>query len=245
MNINVLTLFPEVIEANVNTSIIGRAITSGIITVQTKNIRDHALNAYAKVDDYMFGGGTGMLMMCQPVYDAWNEVVKQLPEGNKPHTIFMSPKGVVFNQNKAIELSKMDNLIFLCGHYEGIDQRVLDEIIDEEISIGDYVLTGGELAACVVIDSIARLVPGVLPNEEAFTMESHMNGKLEHPQFTRPAKWHEKDVPPILLSGHHKNIKHWQHIQALYETMTKRPDLFEQLNLTEEDMKDLVGRIKE
>lgn len=245
MNISVLTLFPEVIEANVNTSIIGRAIASGIISVQTKNIRDHANNAYSKVDDYLFGGGTGMLMMCQPVYDTWCEVTKELPEGQKPHTIFMSPKGVVFDQKKAMELSKMDNLVFLCGHYEGIDQRVLDEIIDEEISIGDYVLTGGELAACVVIDTIARLVPGVLPNEEAFTIESHMNGTLEHPQFTRPATWHEKDVPPILLSGHHKNIKQWQHVQALYETMVKRPDLFEKLSLTEEDMKEIIGRIKE
>lgn len=244
MKIIVLTLFPEIIEANVNTSIIGRAIASGIISVEAKNIRNHAMDAYAKVDDYLFGGGTGMLMMCQPVYDTWIEAVNEFSPDQKPHTIFMSPKGTVFNQKKAIELSNRDNLIFVCGHYEGVDQRVLDEIIDEEISIGDYVLTGGELAASVIIDSLARLVPGVLPNEEAFTIESHMNGTLEHNQYTRPAIWHEKEVPHILLSGHHKNIKQWQHLQALYETMTKRPDLFDKLNLTEDEISELIEYIK-
>ncbi len=240
----VLTLFPEIIEANINTSIIGRAIASGTIAVETKNIRDHAMNAYSKVDDSLFGGGTGMLMMCQPVYDTWAEAMETIPADQKAHTIFMSPKGTVFNQEKAIELSKKENLIFLCGHYEGIDQRVLDEIVDEEISIGDYVLTGGELAASVVIDALARLVPGVLPNEEAFTVESHMNGTLEHPQYTRPSVWHEKEVPAILLSGHHKNIKQWQHLQSLYETMVRRPDLFKKLNLSEEDMIELIAYIK-
>ncbi len=244
MKIAVLTLFPEIIDANINTSIIGRAINAGFISVSTKNIRDHSMNAYSKVDDYLFGGGTGMLMMCQPVYDAWADVTKGIPEGKKAHTIFMSPKGSVFNQQKAIELSKMDNLIFLCGHYEGIDQRVLDEIVDEEISIGDYVLTGGEIAASVVIDAIARLVPGVLPNEEAFTVESHMNGTLEHPQYTRPKTWKDRVVPDILLSGHHQKIKEWQEREALCETMNKRPDLFEKLNLAEDEIGNLIEHIK-
>lgn len=244
MRIIVLTLFPETIEANVNTSIVGRAIASGKILVETKNIRDHAGNPYGKVDDSLFGGGTGMLMMCQPVYDTWAEAAGSFPLDTKPYTVFLSPKGAVFNQKKAIELSHKENLIFLCGHYEGIDQRVLDEVVDEEISIGDYVLTGGELAASVVIDALARLVPGVLPNEEAFTLESHMNGKLEYPQYTRPAAWHGRDVPAVLLSGHHKNIRKWQDTVSLYETMMKRPDLFEKLDISEEEMAELVGYIR-
>jgi tRNA (guanine37-N1)-methyltransferase len=244
LNIIVLTLFPEIIKANVNTSIIGRAIASGILSVETRNIRDHALDAYSKVDDRMFGGGTGMLMMCQPVYDTWVEAVAAIPAGPKAHTIFMSPKGAVFNQQKAMELSKKENLVFICGHYEGVDQRVLEEIVDEELSIGDYVLTGGELAASVVIDALARLIPGVLPNEEAYTVESHNNGTLEHPQYTRPATWHEKEVPPVLLSGHHKNIKQWQRLLSLVETMKKRPDLFEKLDLSEAEMAELIQYIK-
>ncbi len=245
MKIIVLTLFPEIIEANLNTSILGRACTAGILDIEARNIRDHAANAYAKVDDTLFGGGTGMLMMCQPIYDAWTEAVASLPAGQKPHTIFMSPKGAVFDQKKAIELSKKETLIFLCGHYEGVDQRVLDEIADEEISIGDYVLTGGELAASVVIDALARLVPGVLPNEEAFTSESHMDGTLEYPQYTRPAVWREREVPGILLSGHHKKICEWQRLQSLYETMTRRPDLFEKLSVSEEEMAELIKYCKE
>lgn len=245
MNFTVLTLFPEIIEANVNTSIVGRAIAAGILSVETRNIRDHAINAYSKVDDYLFGGGTGMLMMCQPVYDTWAEVIQSIPAGQKAHTIYMSPKGAVFNQQKAAELSKMDNLIFLCGHYEGVDQRVLDEIVDEEISIGDYVLTGGEMAASVIIDAVARLVPGVLPNEEAFSIESHMGGTLEHPQYTRPAVWHGREVPETLLSGHHQKIKQWQRIRALYETLKKRPDLFEKLDVTEEELTELIKLIKD
>ena len=245
MNVMVLTLFPEIIEANIHTSIIGRAITAGILRVETKNIRDHALDAYSKVDDRLFGGGTGMLMMCQPLYDAWAEAVGTLSAGQKAHTVFMSPKGVVFDQKKAMELSKKENLVFVCGHYEGVDQRVLDEIVDEEISIGDYVLTGGELAASVVIDALARLIPGVLPNEEAFTVESHINGTLEHPQYTRPATWRGRDVPPILLSGHHKNIKQWQRLLSLVETMRKRPDLFEKLDVSEDEMAELILYIKE
>lgn len=245
MNIFVLTLFPEIIEANVNTSIVGRAITSGVIDLKTINIRDYSLDAYSKVDDRLFGGGTGMLMMCQPIYDAWSAIRSKIPCGQKTHTIYMSPKGKVFNQKKAIELSGIENVIFLCGHYEGIDQRVLDEIVDEEISLGDYVMTGGELAASIVIDSMARLVPGVLPNEEAYTDESHMNGTLEYPQYTRPAVWRDREVPAILISGHHKNIEKWKHLLSLYETMQKRPDLFEKLELTEEDFEELIEYILE
>ncbi|MHB1483880.1 MAG: tRNA (guanosine(37)-N1)-methyltransferase TrmD [Saccharofermentanales bacterium] len=245
MNIIVLTLFPDMIEANINTSIVGRAIASGAIEMKAVNIRDYSQNAYSKVDDRLFGGGTGMLMMCQPIFDAWAAAISEIPDGQKTHTIYMSPKGSVFNQTKAIELSKKENLIFLCGHYEGVDQRVLDEIIDEEISLGDYVMTGGELAASVVIDTIARLVPGVLPNEEAYTEESHMNGTLEYPQYTRPAVWHDMEVPAILVSGHHRNIEKWKHLQSLYITMQKRPDLFEKLELPEEDLEELIEYIRE
>ena len=244
MKIIVLTLFPEIIEANLNTSIIGRAIASGMIGIETRNIRDHAMSGYSKVDDRLFGGGTGMLMMCQPIYDTWVEACGSIPPDHKAHTIFMSPKGAVFNQRKAMELSGKDTLIFICGHYEGVDQRVLDEIADEEISIGDYVLTGGELAASVVIDALARLVPGVLPNEAAFTVESHMDGTLEHPQYTKPAVWHDVAVPDVLLTGHHKNIKDWQRLQSLYETMTRRPDLFEKLTISEEEMTKLIEYYK-
>lgn len=244
MNITVLTLFPDQIQACANTSIIGRAINAGILSVKTKNIRDHARNAYAKVDDYMFGGGTGMLMLCDPVYDSWKSIIDEMKPDMKHHTIFLSPKGKVFSQKKAIELSKMDNLILLCGHYEGIDQRVLDEIVDEEISIGDYVLTGGELAASVVIDAVARLVEGVLPNEEAFTIESHMGGTLEHPQYTRPAIWHEKKVPDVLLSGHHQKITKWKKLESYRVTMEKRPDLFAKLNLTEKEILEIIEHEK-
>lgn len=245
MNILVLTLFTEIIEANVNTSIIGRAITSGAIKIKAINIRDYSQSAYSKVDDRLFGGGTGMLMMCQPIYDAWSAIKSEIPCGQKTHTIYMSPQGVLFNQKKAMELSQKENLIFLCGHYEGIDQRVLDEIVDEEISLGDYVMTGGELAACVVIDTIARMVPGVLPNEEAYIEESHMNGTLEYPQYTRPAIWHDREVPAILTSGHHKNIKKWKHLQSLFITMQKRPDLFEKLELPEEELEELIEYMRE
>ena len=239
MNFTVLTLFPEQVRGFLETSITGRAMNKGVFSLDTVNIRNFAGNAYNKVDDTMFGGGTGMLMMCEPVYAAWKSVADLTPD-KRPHTIFLSPKGDVFSQAKAIELSKYGHLVFLCGHYEGIDQRVLDEIVDEEISIGDYVLTGGEMAACVVIDSISRMIPGVLPDSSAYEEESHMGGVLESPQYTRPETWHEKSVPPVLLSGHHAKIVEWKRLSSLYETWQRRPDLFDRLSISAEDWKALL-----
>lgn len=230
MKVTVLTLFPDLIQAAVGTSITGRALSSGVFELETIDIRDFAVNAYGKVDDACFGGGTGMLMMCQPVFDAHKRALENSP-GPARKTLFLSPKGAVFHQRKATELSGLDHLILLCGHYEGIDQRVLDEIVDEELSIGDFVLTGGELAACVVIDAVARLIEGVLPNEDAYSRESHMAGLLEYPQYTRPAEWHGRRVPDVLLSGHHSNIVKWQERTALLETCRKRPDMFDRLKL--------------
>jgi len=244
MKVTVLTLFPDLIQAAVGTSITGRALASGVFELETINIRDFAVNAYGKVDDACFGGGTGMLMMCQPVLDAHGRALENSP-GHVRKTVFLSPKGPVFRQQKAIELSSLDNLILLCGHYEGIDQRVLDEIVDEELSIGDFVLTGGELAACVVIDAVARLIEGVLPNEDAYSRESHMAGLLEYPQYTRPAEWHGKRVPDVLLSGHHANIVKWQERAALLETCRKRPDMFDRLKLDAEAYASLATDLAE
>ncbi len=245
MDITVLTLFPEVITGALGTSITGRAISDRILNLQTKNIRDNAMKAYAKVDDTLYGGGTGMLMMCDPIYDSYLEIAGKYSKENKPHTIYMSPKGKVFDQKKAIELSKKENIIILCGHYEGIDERVIEEIVDEEISIGDYVLTGGEIPACVVIDSVVRLLPGVLPNKDAYELESHMGDCLEHPQYTKPSVWRNRKVPEILLSGHHKRIKDYNRIRSLYETMVRRPDLFEKLNLSSEETENLIKFIRD
>lgn len=238
MHISVLTLFPELIRTVVGSSITGRAQQNDLFELETIQIRDFAVNQYGKVDDYCFGGGTGMLMMAEPVFNAWQSACKTDKASRR--TIFLSPRGHVFDQAKAVELASYDHLIFLCGHYEGIDQRVVDEIIDEELSIGDYVLTGGELAACVVIDALLRLVPGVLPNEEAFSKESHMNGLLEYPQYTRPAKWHGQRVPDVLLSGHQARIEQWQQLQSLQQTMKLRPDLFAKIKLTEEEWRELI-----
>jgi tRNA (guanine37-N1)-methyltransferase len=238
MRISVLTLFPEMIEQSVGSSITGRALQSGIFDLETIQIRDFAVNRYGKVDDYCFGGGTGMLMMAEPVWQAWEKACGFQAE--KRRTVYLSPKGRVFDQAKAAELAELDQLILLCGHYEGIDQRVLDEIVDEDLSIGDYVLTGGELAACVVIDALLRLIPGVLPNDEAYSRESHMDGLLEHPQYTRPASWHGVNAPDVLLSGHQAKIEHWQHLASLHETMVRRPDLFCKLQLTASEWEELI-----
>jgi tRNA (guanine37-N1)-methyltransferase len=242
MKITVLTLFPELVRTVVGTSITGRALASGAFELETIDIREYAINSYGKIDDYCFGGGTGMLMMCQPIFDAHQTTLAN-PAGSNRRTIYLSPKGSVFNQAKAAELSGLDHLVMLCGHYEGVDQRVLDEIVDEELSIGDFVLTGGELAACIVIDAVARLIAGVLPNEEAYNRESHMAGLLEYPQFTRPAVWHGKSVPDVLLSGHHAQIRKWQDKAALWETCRKRPDLFNKLKLDADTYANLAAEI--
>jgi tRNA (guanine37-N1)-methyltransferase len=239
MRFSVLTLFPEIIRQNIDSSITGRAWENGLFDLETIQIRDFAVNRYGKVDDYCFGGGTGMLMMAEPIYQAWQTAVNGSDECRR-RTIFLSPRGHVFNQAKVAELVEYDHLILLCGHYEGVDQRVIDEIVDEELSIGDYVLTGGELAACVVIDATLRLLPGVLPHEEAHIRESHTNGLLEYPQYTRPAQWRGRSVPDVLLSGHQANIEKWQRLQSLYQTLQLRPDLFKQLKLTEDEWQELI-----
>lgn len=244
MKIRILTLFPDVTDKVLGSSITGRAISDGILDYKAVNIRDFAGNRYGKVDDSLYGGGTGMLMMCDPVYDAWCAAKEAFVSGVRIKTIFMSPKGRVFDQLKAVELSNEENLIILCGHYEGIDQRVLDEIVDEEISIGDYVITGGEIAACVVTDAAVRLLPGVLPDEEAFSEESHMRYALEHPQYTKPSEWHARKVPEVLLSGHHKNISRWKRLMGFRETMKKRPDLFVKMEISEEELLDIAEMIK-
>lgn len=244
MDITVLTLFPEIIENALSVSITGRAIDKGILSLKTKNIRDNAMKAYAKVDDTLYGGGTGMLMMCEPVYRSFQQIKEGFPEGKKIHTVYMSPKGKVLNQDKCFELAKKDNLVILCGHYEGCDQRVIDEIVDEEISIGDYVLTGGELPACVLIDSVSRLLPGVLSNTQAYEEESHIDGLLEHPQYTKPSVWMNREVPDVLLSGHHMKIREYNYMESLYETLKKRPDLFEKANIDSDDMEKFIVHIK-
>ena len=238
MIFSVLTLFPDQITDHLGKSITGKAIEKGIIEVQAKDIREHAINDYGKVDDTLYGGGTGMLMQCDPVYDSWKDICE---DGKKPYTVYVSPKGSVLNQAKVIELSKKEHLCIICGHYEGIDSRVIDEICDEEISIGDYVLTGGELAACVIIDSVSRMIEGVLPNQEAYSNESHMGGVLEAPQYTKPETWHDKKVPEVLLSGDLKKIQDHNRIMSYIETMQKRPDMFDKLEITEEEWQKILA----
>ncbi len=200
MRIDVATLFPEMCEAVLSESILGRARKNGALTVQCWNIRDYTLDKHRRVDDVPYGGGRGMVMQADPIYRCYEAV--QAEAGTQPHRIYLSPKGSVLTQQRALELAAMPHLFLLCGHYEGVDQRILDTIIDEEISIGDYVLTGGELPAMVLIDTVARMLPGVLPESLCFEDESHFNGLLEYPQYTRPAVWHEQEVPPVLLTGH-------------------------------------------
>ncbi len=234
MRIDILTLFPTMLESVLGDSIIGRACEKGILELNFIDIRDYTENKHRKVDDYPFSGGGGMLMQAQPVYDAYMSVAKDLDY--KPLTIYMSPQGRVFNQAAAMELSEEKHIVILCGHYEGIDQRVIDEIVDMEISLGDFVLTGGEIAAMAVADATARLIPGVLANEGSYTNESHFNGLLEYPQYTRPAVWHDKPIPEVLLSGHHANIEKWKREQSLLNTLNKRPDMLENVKLTKNDI---------
>ena len=239
MHFAVLTLFPAVIEAVVRSSITGRAIEAGLLRVEAIDIRDFAGNAYGRVDDAPYGGGRGMLMMCAPVHAAWQEAVSRC-EGKRPRTILLSPQGRPFLQSRAAELARgEENLVLVCGHYEGIDQRVLDEIVDEEISVGDFVLTGGEIPALALIDAVARLIPGVLPDESVTREESHSDGTLEHPHYTRPVEWHGRRVPDVLLSGHHERIVKWRRRMSLVNTLRKRPDLFGRLSLEQAEMQDL------
>ena len=234
MNFHVLTLFPEMIEQGVNTSITGRAISNGLIGLNAVNIRDFAENKYGQVDDYPYGGGAGMVMQPGPVYRSYKAVVDKI--GYQPRVVYLTPQGKVFNQQMAEEFSKEKDLVFLCGHYEGIDERVLDMIVTDHVSIGDYVLTGGELPSMVMIDAISRLVPGVLNNDVSAEFESFNDNLLEYPQYTRPAEFMGREVPPILLSGNHPKVDEWRRQQSIIRTMERRPDLMEDANLTKDDI---------
>lgn len=231
---DVLTLFPQMFEAVLGDSIIGRAREKNLIEMNFIDIRDYTKNKHRKVDEYPYSGGGGMLMTPQPIYDAYMSVAKNL--SYKPLTIYMSPQGKVFNQGVARELSELEHIVLLCGHYEGIDQRVLDEIVDMEISIGDFVMTGGELPAMTVIDTVARLIPGVLASESSYENESHFDGLLEYPQYTRPLEFMGRKVPDILLSGHHAKVEEWKREQSLINTYNKRPDMLKKAKLTKKDI---------
>lgn len=232
MKFHILTLFPEMIEQSFNTSIMKRAMEKNLIQLKTINIRDFSKNKHLKVDDYPYGGGAGMVMQPGPVYDAYQEVQKEAP---KARVIYLTPQGKVFNQSMAEEFAKEENLVFLCGHYEGIDERVLEEIVTDEVSIGDYVLTGGELPSLVMMDAIARLVPGVLNNDVSAEIESFYDNLLEYPQYTRPEEFLGKKVPSVLLSGHHGNIEKWRREQSILRTVKKRPDLIRRANLNKKE----------
>lgn len=243
MYFHIMTLFPEMVLGGLNESITGKAIEKGLIGVDAVNIRDFAGNRYGHVDDYTYGGGAGMLMQPGPVYDAYQHVLAQIAvrkekkgtsaQAKKVRVLYMTPQGQPFKQCMAEEYAKEEDLVLLCGHYEGIDERVLDEIVTDHLSIGDYVLTGGELPAMVMIDTIARLVPGVLNNSESAEYDSFQDGLLEYPQYTRPEIWHDKQVPEVLLSGHHGNIEKWRRQQSLKRTFERRPELLEQEEVQE------------
>lgn len=235
MRFHILTLFPEMVMQGLNTSIIGRAMEKGLLSIEAVNIRDYTLDKHKKVDDYPYGGGAGMVMQAQPIYDAYLAVVEQI--GYRPRCIYLTPQGSLFQQENAKELAKEEDLILLCGHYEGIDERVLEEIVTDYMSIGDYVLTGGELPAMVMVDAISRMVPGVLKNQESGETESLEGNLLEYPQYSRPEVWKEKAVPPILLSGNHQKVDEWRREQSIIRTKERRPDLFERAELTEAERK--------
>lgn len=242
MHFHIMTLFPDMITSALSESIIGRASDKGILDVEAVNIRDFAFNKHNKVDDYTYGGGAGMLMQAEPVYLCYENICDRIEGGTEKHActaddnisvrkktrvIYMTPQGEVFNQAKAKELAQEEDLIILCGHYEGVDERVLEEIVTDYISIGDYVLTGGELPAMILVDAISRFVPGVLHNDESAEYESFGDGLLEYPQYSRPEVWHDKKVPEVLMSGHHANVEKWRHEQSLERTRRIRPDLYE------------------
>jgi len=241
MRIDILTLFPEMFEAVLKESIIGRAAAKQIVELEFHNIRDYSENKHKKVDDYPYGGGLGMIMQCQPIFSAVEDITERL--GEKPHTVLMSPQGKTFDQAKAHELVNYSNLLIICGHYEGIDERVSEALVDEEISIGDFVLTGGEIAAMAVVDAACRLIPGVLKEDASHMVESFGEGLLEFPQYTRPPVFKGMEVPEVLLSGHHENIEKWRRYESLKRTCEKRLELLSEANLSEEDLK-LLDKIK-
>lgn len=233
MKYYVMTLFPEMIISGMNTSIMGRAQKEGIISLEAVNIRDFAGNKHGKVDDYPYGGGAGMLMQAEPVYQCYQSIEEKI--GKPARVVYLTPQGEPFCQDKAQELAKEENLVFLCGHYEGIDERVLEEIVTDYVSIGDYVLTGGELPALVLMDAVSRLVPGVLSNEVSAEFESFYDNLLEYPQYSRPEIWREKKVPEVLLSGHHQNVETWRRQEAIRRTLERRPDLLDTAVLSKKE----------
>ena len=237
MIFHVLTLFPDMIRDGLNTSVTGRALASGRIQLNAVNIRDYSKDKHKHVDDYPYGGGAGMVMQPEPIALAYEDIVKDMEK--RPRVIYVTPQGSVFNQSMAEELAKEEELVFLCGHYEGVDERILEEIVTDYVSIGDYVLTGGELPALVMMDAISRLVPGVLNNEDSAEFESFHDNLLEHPHYTRPVEYRGSRVPDVLLSGHHGNIDRWRREQSLKRTLERRPDLLETAELTEKDVEYL------
>ena len=252
MKFYIMTLFPEMVMDGLNTSIIGRAVNKGLLSIEALNIRDYAFNKHHSVDDYPYGGGAGMLMQAEPVYQCYDALARQIRErkageersGEQPdmacgkkrtRVIYLSPQGKTFNQSMAEEFAQEEDLVFLCGHYEGIDERVLEEIVTDYVSIGDYVLTGGELPAMIMIDAISRLVPGVLHNDVSAEFESFQDNLLEYPQYSRPEVWHDKKVPEILMSGHHANIEKWRREQSILRTLRNRPELLEDAVLSKKE----------
>lgn len=241
MRIDIATLFPELCEAYLSESIVGRARAKGIFEVNCHNIRDYTLDKHRRVDDTPYSEQKGMLMQPEPIYRCF----KAVTEGRKPHVIYVSPQGKPFDQRRAKELSELDSIFLLCGHYEGVDNRIIEEIVDEEISLGDFVLTGGELPALCIVDAVVRMIDGVLSSPDNYEDESHYSGLLEYPQYTRPEVWHDRRVPEILLSGHHANIDRWRHEQSLITTIEKRPDMIDFENLSENDRQFLSDYLKQ
>ena len=237
MRIDILTLFPEMCNAYLSESIIGRARKAGKVEIECTDIREYTKDKHRRVDDTPYGGGMGMIMQVEPVYDCYASICEKL--GTKPHLIYLTPQGKTLTQERVKELSKLDNIALLCGHYEGIDERVIEELQPEEISVGDYVLTGGELPAIILADSISRLLPGVLSDDECFEEESHFSSLLEYPQYTRPYEWKGRTVPDVLLTGHHENVNKWRREQSLKRTLERRPDMLEKAELTKKDMEFL------
>ncbi len=235
MRIDIMTLFTDMCDSVLSESIIGRARQAGKIEINTIDIRDYSVDKHRHVDDKPYGGGNGMIMLAKPIYDCYNDLCNKI--GKKPHLIYMTPQGKTLTQERVKQLAKMENIAILCGHYEGVDERVIEELQPEEISIGDYVLTGGELPALVLADSISRMIDGVLSNNECFEEESHYSSLLEYPQYTHPALWNGREVPQVLLSGHHQNVDKWRREQSIKRTFFRRPDMLENADLTKDEIK--------